>query len=125
MKELLSRVNALIRRTYGFTKQERVIAFGNVQVNLTARTVHKNGAVVSLSLREFDLLAYLCEHKNIAIEKNRLISEVWGAFSTVEPSTLTVHIRWLREKLEDNPAHPVYIKTKHRVGYILEIPNEN
>lgn len=125
MKELLSRVNALIRRTYGFTEQERVIAFGNVKVNLTARTVHKNGAVVSLSLREFDLLAYLCEHKNIAIEKNRLISEVWGAFSTVEPSTLTVHIRWLREKLEDNPAHPVYIKTKHRVGYILEIPNEN
>lgn len=125
MKELLSRVNALIRRTYGFTEQERVIAFGNVQVNLTARTVHKNGAVVSLSLREFDLLAYLCEHKNIAIEKDRLISEVWGAFSTVEPSTLTVHIRWLREKLEDNPAHPVYIKTKHRVGYILEIPNEN
>ncbi len=125
MKELLSRVNALIRRTYGFTEQERVITFGNVKVNLTARTVHKNGAVVSLSLREFDLLAYLCEHKNIVIEKDRLISEVWGAFSTVEPSTLTVHIRWLREKLEDNPARPVYIKTKHRVGYILEIPNES
>ena len=58
------------------------------------------------------------------IEKEKLISEVWGAFSTVEPSTLTVHIRWLREKLEDNPAKPEYIKTKHRVGYILEVANE-
>lgn len=124
MKELLSRVNALVRRTYGFSEQEKIVSFGKVTVNITARTVVKNGNPVSLSLREFDLLAYLCEHKNTAIEKEKLISEVWGAFSTVEPSTLTVHIRWLREKLEDNPASPVYIKTKHRVGYILEVPNE-
>ncbi|MEE1281212.1 MAG: response regulator transcription factor [Acutalibacteraceae bacterium] len=124
MKEMLSRVNALVRRTYGFSKQESIVKFGNVQVNLTARTVTKNGSPVSLSLREFDLLSYLCQHKNVAIEKEKLISEVWGAFSTVETSTLTVHIRWLREKLEDNPASPEYIKTKHRVGYILEVPNE-
>lgn len=125
MKELLSRVKALIRRTYGFSEQEKVISFGNVSVNLTSRTANKKGSPVSLSLREFDLLAYLCEHKNVAIEKEKLISEVWGAFSTVEPSTLTVHIRWLREKLEDDPAKPVYIKTKHRVGYILEVHNED
>lgn len=124
MKELLSRVNALVRRTYGFSQQESIVTFGNVTVNLTARTVTKNGTPVSLALKEFDLLAYLCQHKNLAIEKEKLISEVWGAFSTVESSTLTVHIRWLREKLEDNPARPVYIKTKHRVGYILEVQNE-
>ena len=125
MKELLSRVNALVRRTYGFTQQEKIVIFGNVKVNITARTVLKNGKPVSLSLKEFDLLAYLCEHKNTAIEKEKLISEVWGAFSTVEPSTLTVHIRWLREKLEDDPANPVYIKTKYRVGYILEVQDES
>ncbi len=124
MKELLSRVNALVRRTYGFVQQESIVKFGKVKVNITARTVTKNGSPVSLSLREFDLLSYLCQHKNVAIEKEKLISEVWGAFSTVEPSTLTVHIRWLREKLEDNPASPEYIKTKHRVGYILEVQNE-
>lgn len=124
MKELLSRVNALVRRTYGFTQQESVVKFGDVQVNLTARTVTKNGTAVSLSLKEFDLLSYLCRNINAAVEKEKLIAEVWGAFSTVEPSTLTVHIRWLREKLEDNPAAPQYIKTKHRVGYILEVPNE-
>lgn len=104
MKELLSRVNALIRRTYGFSQQETVVTFGSIRVNLTARSVTRNGKPVSLSLREFDLLSYLCRHKNAAIEKEKLIAEVWGAFSMVEPSTLTVHIRWLREKLEDDPA---------------------
>ena len=121
MKELLSRVNALIRRTYGFSEQEKVVSFGNIRVNITARSVTRDGAPVSLSLREFDLLAYLCEHKNNAVAKEKLLSEVWGAFSEVEPSTLTVHIRWLREKLESDPANPQYIKTVYKVGYMLEV----
>lgn len=120
MKELLSRVNALIRRTYGFSNKEETVTFGNVTVNITARTVTKNGSAVSLSLREFDLLSYLCNYKNTAVPKEKLLSEVWGAFSMVEPSTLTVHIRWLREKLEDEPANPKYIKTVFKVGYMLE-----
>lgn len=121
MKELLSRVNALIRRTYGFSEQEKIVEFGNISVNITSRTVTKGGTSVSLSLREFDLLAYLCENTNAAIPKDKLISAVWGAFSEVEQSTLTVHIRWLREKLEDNPAQPQFIKTVYKIGYMLEV----
>lgn len=124
MKELLSRVNALIRRVYGFSEEERIVKFGDVSVNITSRTVTKGGQTVSLSLREFDLLGFLCEHKNTAIPKDKLLSEVWGAFSLVEPSTLTVHIRWLREKLEDDPAKPAFIKTVYKVGYMLEVGNE-
>lgn len=124
MKELLSRINALIRRTYGSSEKERTVNFGNISVNITARTVTRGGNAVSLSLKEFDLLAYLCEHKNEAITKDKLIGEVWGAFSMVEPSTLTVHIRWLREKLEEEPAKPAYIKTVWGVGYILEDKDE-
>lgn len=120
MKELLSRINALIRRTYGSNADERIVTFGSVSVNITSRTVTRDGKSVNLSLREFDLLAYLCEHKNEAITKDKLINEVWGAFSMVEPSTLTVHIRWLREKLETDPAKPAYIKTVWGMGYILE-----
>lgn len=120
MKELLSRINALIRRTYGSNTDERIVTFGSVSVNITSRTVTRDGKAVNLSLREFDLLAYLCEHKNEAITKDKLINEVWGAFSMVEPSTLTVHIRWLREKLENDPAKPAYIKTVWGMGYILE-----
>lgn len=121
MKELLSRVNALIRRAYGFSQQEKIVSFGSVSVNITARSVTRNGAPVTLSLREFDLLAYLCENRNTAIPKDKLLSEVWGAFSAVEPSTLAVHIRWLREKLEEDPAKPEFIKTIYKVGYMLEV----
>ena len=118
MKELLVRVNALIRRTYGFNEEEKV-SFGDIEVNLTSRSVTKAGKTVNLSLKEFDLLAYLCRHMGTAVEKDKLISEVWGAFSEVDASTLTVHIRWLREKLEDDPSKPEHIKTVFMVGYIL------
>ena len=83
----------------------------------------KNGKTVNLSLREFDLLAYLCEHSDTAISKDKLLSEVWGTFSEVMPTTLAVHIRWLREKLEDDPAEPKYLKTVYKMGYILELKN--
>ncbi len=121
MKELLSRVNALMRRTYGFGREDKSVSFGSVTVDINKRTVHRNGESISLSLREFDLLAYLCFHPNMAVPKERLINEVWGAFSEAEPSTLTVHIRWLREKLEDDPSKPKYIKTVRGVGYMLEV----
>ena len=124
MKELLVRVQALIRRTYGFSTEEKIVSFGDVVVNITARTVTKNGEAVSLSLREFDLLAYLCEHKNEAMPKEKILTSVWGAFMTSEASTLTVHIRWLREKLEEDPADPKFIKTVYKVGYMLEVPGD-
>ena len=93
-------------------------------MNITSRTVTKNGETVSLSLREFDLLAYLCEHKNEAMPKDKILTSVWGAFMTSEASTLTVHIRWLREKLEEDPADPKFIKTVYKVGYMLEVPGD-
>ncbi|MCM1307703.1 MAG: response regulator transcription factor [Butyrivibrio sp.] len=121
MKELLSRVNALMRRSYGFAEREKPVAFGSITVDTTARRVTKNGGEVSLSLREFDLLACLCENMNKAMPKEKLLSQVWGAYYEAEPQTLAVHIRWLREKLEDNPAEPRYIKTVFKVGYMLEV----
>jgi len=121
MRELLVRVNALLRRTFKNNTEEKTVSFGNVNVNITSRSVEKNGAPVMLSLKEFDLLSFLCEHINKAISKDKILSEVWGAFTEVEPSTLAVHIRWLREKLEDDPAEPTYIKTVRKVGYMLEV----
>ncbi len=120
MKELLSRVNALIRRTYEFMEQDNIVQFGDVVVNISSRTVQKQGDIISLSLKEFDLLACLCQHRNHAVPKEKIINEVWGDFSIAEPSTLTVHIRWLREKIENDPANPQYIKTVYKVGYMLE-----
>lgn len=122
MKELLVHVQALLRRTYGFSTEEKIVTFGDISVNITARLVTKKGEPVALSLREFDLLAFLCEHKNEAMPKDKILTSVWGAFMTSEASTLTVHIRWLREKLEEDPADPKFIKTVYKVGYMLEVP---
>ena len=120
MSEMLSVVNALIRRCYSDSSEEKIVEFGNIKVNITSRVVTKGDKTINLSLKEFDLLAYLATNINQAINKDKLISEVWGTFSIVEQSTLTVHIRWLREKLEDDPANPKYIKTIHKVGYMVE-----
>ena len=120
MKELLSRVNALLRRAYGAEEETAKLGFGDVVIDPSDRTVTRGGAVVKMANREFDLLAYLCRNKNTAIPKDTILKDVWGAFSEVEPLTLTVHIRWLREKLEDDPANPKYIKTIWRMGYMLE-----
>lgn len=119
LKELLSRINANIRRAYGFREKEQSHQLGDLEVNITARTVKRDGKDISLSLKEFDLLKYMLEHKNSAIKKERLLAEVWGAFSEVEVATVSVHIRWLREKLEIDPSKPCFIKTVWGVGYLL------
>jgi DNA-binding response OmpR family regulator len=119
LKELLSRVNALYRRTYGFTEEEKIYRIGDIEVQTVSRTVRKNGAQVSLSLKEYDLLLYLLENINKAIPKEKLLREVWGIYNETELSTVAVHIRWLREKLESDPSKPVHIKTVWGIGYCL------
>lgn len=125
LKELLSRTNSILRRTYGFEEQNKILEIGKdtenaIKITTSSRTVTRNGQTVSLSLKEFDLLEFLAEHKNEAQKKDVILRQVWGTLSEVELSTLTVHIRWLREKLEVNPSQPCYLKTVWGVGYMLE-----
>lgn len=119
MKELLATLNALIRRC--FNKEENIIEFQNIKINVDSRMVYKNDKLIQLSLKEFDLLLYMVKNPNKALNKDKLLADIWGTFSTVELQTLTVHIRWLREKLEDDPANPKFIKTVRGVGYMIEI----
>ncbi len=125
LKELMSRINSLLRRTYGFEKENASIVMkagkdNVIDIQTGSRSVLRNGEEVKLSLREYDLLLYMANKKGQAISKETLISDVWGTFSEVEPSTLTVHIRWLREKLEVDSSAPAFIKTVWGVGYKLE-----
>lgn len=125
LKELMSRINSLLRRTYGFESEgaKYILKAGKdntIEIDTATRTVKKQGIVVNLSLREYDLLSYMAEKKGQALAKDKLISDVWGAFTEVEPSTLTVHIRWLREKLEKDPSNPVFVKTVWGVGYMIQ-----
>lgn len=117
LRELLARVNALMRRTYGAGEDAPVYEFDGIRVDVGMRSVERNGAEVKLALREFDLLAYLCAHPHQVIRKEELLHEVWGAFSEAEIATVAVHIRWLREKLEEDPANPQLIKTVWGIGY--------
>ena len=118
--EVLSRVKAHLRRSYSMDAERERFEFGDVEVDMKACKVTKNGKPVGLSAKEYDLLAYLIQNRNKSLTKDKIFDSVWGAYSEAEPSSLTVHIRWLREKLEDDPSAPKYIKTVWRVGYILE-----
>lgn len=117
LRELLARVNALMRRTYGEEENALVYEFGNIKVDTGMRTVERDGEEIRLALREFDLLAYLCAHPNQVLKKEELLHEVWGVFAEAEIATVAVHIRWLREKLEKDPANPQFIKTVWGIGY--------
>lgn len=121
LRELLARINALMRRTYGAEEDARIYGFGKIKVDTGTRRVERNGEEIRLALREFDLLAYLCAHPNRTLRKEELLHEVWSAFSEAELATVAVHIRWLREKLEENPAEPQYIKTVWGAGYRFEM----
>lgn len=121
LQELLSRINATMRRTYGFDTGAKKITFGEVIVDEANRTVTRGGIVVPLALKEYDLLRYLIDHKNIILKKETILADVWGIFNMVEVSTVAVHIRWLREKLEKNPSKPKFIQTVWGVGYRFEV----
>lgn len=118
-RALLAHINALMRRAYGATGNNERIRIGNIEIDPPARSVTKNNREIQLSMREFDLLLYMAHNKGKALDKTALLSDVWGIMSEAEVSTVTVHIRWLREKLEDDPANPKYIKTIRGVGYCI------
>ena len=119
LRERLARINALIRRTYGAKEEAPVYCFGDIKVDTQLRMVERGGQEIKLALREFDLLAYMCANPNRTLRKEELLSAVWGAFSEAETATVAVHIRWLREKLETDPANPQWIKTVWGIGYQL------
>ncbi len=130
LKELLSRTNSLMRRTYGFGEGGRTFVLGEgtdnkIMIFEEDRRVTRNDKPVNLALKEYDLLLFLVEHAGEILKKEIILAQVWGAFSQVEMSTLTVHVRWLREKLECDPSDPAYIKTVWGVGYRLEERESN
>lgn len=113
---LLAKVKGIFQRRY--SKDE--IAEGNLRLNKRGRHVYLEDKEIPVTAREFDLLLYLVENKGKAVPKEELFSKIWGFDSESEPQTLTVHIRWLREKLERNPKKPERILTVWGIGYRFE-----
>ena len=124
LKELMSRIRSILRRTYGSDddKSELLVlnTEGNkIEINRHARTVSRNKSNVDMKPKEFDLLVYMVENRGKVLTKEQIMSAVWGLYSDVEPSTVAVHVRWLREKLETDPSHPQLIRTVWGTGYVL------
>jgi two-component system alkaline phosphatase synthesis response regulator PhoP len=116
--ELLARIEALLRRV----KREKLapvlsFEFGAVKVDFEKGEVEKDGAPVSLSGKELDLLRYLIDHRGKPVSRDELLENVWEYQPGVSSRTIDVHVAWLRQKLEDNPQLPKHIHTVRGVGY--------
>ena len=124
-RQLLARIRANLRRV-GFQTEARqeVESVGPVSIDLGRRTVCRNGTAVHLSFREFELLSALLKAGGDVVERDSLLNAVWGNDWVGDPRTLDVHIRWLREKLEENPGKPKLILTARNVGYRLVTAEE-
>jgi len=121
-RELTARVKAVLRRASGplsATAPPAVLRAGELEVDVTAHEARLAGELVALTAREFDLLAHLMEHPRRAFRREELLERVWG-FSYGDTSTVTVHIRRLREKIEADPSAPRYVTTVWGVGYRFE-----
>ncbi|MEJ2264609.1 MAG: response regulator transcription factor [Anaerolineales bacterium] len=121
LRELIARIRALLRRAYGElseVSQGERITFGQVEIDLEQLRVIRRGEPVFLTPTEFRLLRYLASHPNHPLSRDMLIEAVWGYTSDIgSDRTVDVHIRHLREKLEDDPANPRWIVTVWGIGY--------
>jgi two-component system response regulator ResD len=116
-RELVARVRTVLRRTSVPADQRGPIQHGGFVIDPETREVHKHGEIVKLTAREFDLLWFLASHPRRVFSRDHLMSKVWGYHAALDTGTITVHIRHLRAKIEDDPAHPRRIETVWGVGY--------
>jgi two-component system, OmpR family, alkaline phosphatase synthesis response regulator PhoP len=117
MVELLARVEALLRRSAGSVRASSSYTFGGVRVDFRSTEVHRDGQMLALSAKEFQLLQYFIEHRGETLSRETLLHEVWDYQSTPSTRTVDVHVAWLRQKLEDDVRRPQWILTVHGMGY--------
>ncbi|UCC54143.1 MAG: response regulator transcription factor, partial [Anaerolineaceae bacterium] len=118
--ELVSRVKAVLRRTQRASqeaKAQRPLDYPDIRIDPQTRLVTVRGEEVSLTATEFDLLWFLASRPRHVFKRDQLLEEVWGYSEYLDPGTVTVHMRRLREKLEANPSEPVWLITVWGVGY--------
>lgn len=118
-RELVLRIDSVLRRARRPGGPEPVLRAGSIVVDTQARCASREGVELTLTVREFDLLAFLMAHPGRAFRREELMSAVWG-WTFGDQSTVTVHVRRIREKTEDDPAHPRLIQTVWGVGYRLD-----
>lgn len=113
---LIAKIKGIFKRKYA---REEIVE-GNLCLNTVQQTLYVDGRKIDMAEKEFELLKLLMENKNVTLKKEYLFNSVWGSDSESELQTLTVHIKWLREKIEEDPKKPKHIITEWGVGYRFE-----
>lgn len=119
VKELFSRMKVHLRRSSGVVGADPVVTFGDCRIDLNARLVFKGETELRLTPIEYKLVAFLAKNADKVVTHRMLLNEVWGAEYQDEVQYLRVHMKNLRQKLEDNPADPYFLLTEAGVGYRL------
>ncbi len=121
-QELVSRVRAVFRRTHrgGEEQEEQTIDFGDLRIDPQTRLVHLQEKEISLTSKEYELLWHLANHPRQVFSRDQLLERIWGISDYIDPGTVTVHIRRLREKIEPDPSNPRHLLTVWGVGYKFE-----
>ena len=119
--ELKARIRALLRRAGSDRKEKsNTLTIGSITLDLDARNAYRSGVMVDLTAKEFDVIEFLMRNANRVYSREALLDSIWAYEYRSDIRTLDVHIRRLREKLEENPAEPKYIMTKWGVGYYFK-----
>lgn len=126
VRELAARVRALLRRKMRTEQiEDDVLVGGELEMDAKRRKVKKRGETIELTTREFDLLYLLMQHPGQVFSRDMLLDRIWKTNYYGDTRTVDVHIRYLRQKVEDNPSSPRYIQTVRGVGYCFEENLEN
>ena len=110
---LIAKITGIFKRRYSLDE----VTSGNLRLNKAEKTAYKNDVPIEMTNKEFELLQLLVENPGKTLTKEYLFNKIWGSDSFSEQQTLTVHIKWLREKIEDEPKKPARIQTVWGVGY--------
>lgn len=120
VKELLARIKSVLRR-YSKDSPDGVVSVGSIKVNTNEAKVYKNGAEIILTAMEYKLLLIFINNRGKVLSRQRLLEDIWDvAGDFVNDNTLTVYIKRLRDKIEEDPAKPAVIKTVRGLGYIFD-----
>ncbi len=116
-RELATRVKTVLRRANATVPPAELIELGGLTLNALTRGVHRNGRLLQLTVKEFDLLWFLASNPNRVFSRDQLMDRVWGYKAAFDTGTVTVHIRRLREKIERDPSRPQLLETIWGIGY--------
>jgi two-component system OmpR family response regulator len=128
MREFLARIRAMLRRTEmikiaASSAKETILSLikvGEIEIDLARHTASRSGTIIDLSPKEFDLLAFLSKNREQVFSRDQLLEKVWGYDYAGDTRTVDVHVRWLRQKMEYDPANPKHLLTVRGIGYKFE-----